>query len=90
MTKYDELQTELAVAKSAAMFQILALVGALAERHAIDPVKAADWAEFFANEMEHSARDSAVNQDPLQKVAAQLHDYATQLLHIVKSPENPE
>jgi len=38
------------VANTTAMFQNLALIGALAERHLVDPAKVADWAEFFARE----------------------------------------
>jgi hypothetical protein len=53
--EHDELADELAVAFATAMFQNLALIGALAERHLIDPAKVADWAEFIALEMENSA-----------------------------------
>jgi hypothetical protein len=50
----DELIKEVAAANSAATFQILALIGALAERHIVDPAKVAEWAEFFAEGMENS------------------------------------
>ena len=90
MTKYDELVKEVAVANTTALFQNLALIGALTERQLVDPAKIADWAEFFANGMENSAGDGPANLEHLQKVAARLRDYARQLANIVKPPENPE
>jgi hypothetical protein len=90
MTNRDELVKEVAVANTTAMFQNLALIGALAERHLVDPAKVADWAEFFAREMENSAGSGPANLEYLRKVAARLRDYARQLVNIVKPPENPE
>jgi hypothetical protein len=88
MAKDEELIKELAVANTAAMFQNLALIGALAERRLVDPAKVADWAEFFAKEMENSAKNGPANLEHLQKVAARLRDYARQLEKIVRLPEN--
>ena len=59
MTEFDELLKEVAVAETTAMFQNLALVGALAERGLVDPAKVAAWAEFFAEGMENSGNGSA-------------------------------
>jgi hypothetical protein len=89
MAEHDELVKEVAVANTTALFQNLAIVGALAERHQVDPAKVAEWAEFFANGMENSARDAPANLEHL-RVAARLRDYARQLVNIVKPPENPE
>ena len=77
------------MANATAMFQNLALMGALAERHLVDPAKVADWAEFFAKGMENSVGNGPANPEDLRKVAARLHDYARQLVNIAK-PENPE
>ena len=90
MSEHDKLVEELAVANSAAMFQNLALMGALVERHLVDPAKVADWAAFFANGMENSVGNGPANRDHLQKVAARLRDYASQLVNIVKPLENRE
>jgi hypothetical protein len=90
MIKHDELVKEVAVAKATAMFQNLAIIGALAERHLVDPAKVADWAEFFAKGMENSAGFGSANLEHPRKVAARLRDYAKQLVNIVKTPENPE
>lgn len=90
MTEHDELVKELAVTNTTAMFQNLALIGALAERHLIDPAKVADWAEFFAKRMENSAGNGSANLEHLRKVAARLHDYARQLGNIVKPSKIPE
>jgi len=90
MTKQDELKKEVAVANTTAMFQNLALIGALAERHLVDPAKVADWAEFFAQGMENGAGDGTANPEHLQKVAARLRDYARQLVKSVKPPESLE
>ena len=76
MANHDELKKELAVGIATAMFQNLALIGALAERHLVDPVKVADWVEFFAKGMENSVGNGPANPEHLRKVAAQLHDYA--------------
>jgi hypothetical protein len=89
MTTLDEFTKEVAVANTTAKFQNLALIGALTERHLVDPAKIADWAEFFANGMENSAVDGA-NPEHLQEVAARLRNYARELINIVKLPENPE
>jgi hypothetical protein len=89
MTTHDELTKEVAVANTMAKFQNLALIGALTERHLVDPAKIADWAEFFANGMENSVLDGA-NLEHLQEVAARLRNYARELIDIVKLPENPE
>ena len=89
MANHDELKKELAVANATAMFQNLALIGALAERHLVDPAKVADWAEFFAKGMENSVGNGPANPEHLRKVAVRLRDYARQLVNIVK-PENPE
>jgi hypothetical protein len=40
----------------------LSIVGALAERHLVDPAKIAEWAEFFATGMENSALNSSNSQ----------------------------
>jgi hypothetical protein len=88
VARHDELVKELAVATTTATFQNLALIGALAERHLVDPAKVADWAEFFAREMEDSAGDGPANLEHLRKVAGRLRDYARQLVNIVKPPEN--
>ncbi|MGH6813858.1 MAG: hypothetical protein ACREDM_16495 [Methylocella sp.] len=90
MAKYDELVKEVAVANTTALFQNLALIGALVERHLVDPAKVVDWAEFLANGMENSAKDGRANREHLQKVAVRLRDYARQLTNIVKPPVNPE
>jgi hypothetical protein len=84
MTTRDELTKELAVATATAKFQNLALVGALIERQLVDPARIADWAEFFANGMGNSVVDGT------QEVAAQLRNYARELIDIMKLPENPE
>jgi hypothetical protein len=89
MTEFDELLKEVAVAKTTAMFQNLALVGALAERRLVDPAKVADWAEFFAKGMENSGNDSAAPAH-LRTAAGLLRDYAKQLMSTVKPPDNPE
>jgi hypothetical protein len=52
MTKHDEFVKEITAVNTAATFQILALIGALAERHLVDSAKVAEWAEFFAEEIE--------------------------------------
>jgi hypothetical protein len=85
----DELIKEVAAANSAATFQILALIGALAERHIVDPAKVAEWAEFFAEGMENSGVSGPANLEHMRKVAGRLREYARQLVNIVKSPENP-
>jgi hypothetical protein len=90
MANHDKLAKELAVVNATAMFQNLALIGALAERHLVDPVKVADWAKFFADGMDNSAGNAPANPEHLQKVADRLRDYARQLVNIVKLPENPE
>jgi hypothetical protein len=90
MTKKDALVMEVAVANTTAMFQNLALIGALAERHLVDPAKVADWAEFFAKGMENSAEECTANPEHLRKVAARLRDYARQLVNSVKPPQSPE
>jgi hypothetical protein len=90
MTDHDKLKKELAVANATAMFQNLALMGALAERHLVDPAKVADWAKFFADRMENSTGDGSANTEHLRKVAARLRDYARQLVTIVKPPDAPE
>jgi hypothetical protein len=78
MSEFDKLLKEVAVAKTTATFQNLALVGALAERGLVDPAKVADWAEFFAKGMENSGNDSA-GPAHLRTVAGLLRDYAKQL-----------
>jgi hypothetical protein len=90
VTKHDELVKELAVTNTTATFQNLALIGALAERHLVDPAKVADWAEFFAREMEDSAGDGPANLEHLRKVAARLRDFARQLANVMKRPEDPK
>ena len=86
MTNHDELKKELAVANATAMFQNLALIGALAERHLVDPAKVADWAEFFAKGMENGVGNGPADPEHLRKVTAQLRDYAKQLMNIAKPP----
>jgi hypothetical protein len=44
---------------------ILALIGALAEHHIVDPAKVAESAEFFAEEMENSAGASPCTRTQL-------------------------
>ena len=88
MTKNDDLAKEVAVANTTAMFQNLALIGALAERHLIDPAKVADWAEFFAKGMENSAAEGPANPEHVRKVAARLRDYARQLVASMKPVES--
>jgi hypothetical protein len=90
MAKKEELLKELAAVNTAATFQTLALIGALAERHLIDPAKVAEWAEFFANEMENSAGDYPANLEHLRTVAARLRSFARKLVEVVKPPENPD
>jgi hypothetical protein len=90
MTEHDELVKGLAVANTAATFQTLALIGALAECHLVDPAMVADWAEFFAKGMENSTGNGSANCEHMQKVAARLRDYAGQLVNIVKPLENVE
>ena len=91
MTEIDELLKEVAVANTTAMFQNLALIGALAERRLVDPAKVAAWAVFFAEGMENSPGNGSANQDHLRKTAARLRDYAKQLAKIVKPPnDHPE
>jgi hypothetical protein len=79
VSEHDELLRELAVAAAAATFQNLSIIGALAERHLVDQAKVADWAEFFARELEKGARGSPANLEHVRKVAARLRDYARQL-----------
>jgi hypothetical protein len=55
-----------------AMFQNLALMGALAERHLVDPAKVADWAEFFADGMENSTGNVPANLKRLREVIARM------------------
>jgi hypothetical protein len=76
-----ELEQELTVVNATATYQNLALIGALVEHHLIKPAKVADWAEFFATEMENSA--DPANLEDLRKIAARLRDYARQLTDIV-------
>ena len=90
MAKNDDLAKEVAVANTTAMFQNLALIGALAERHLIDPAKVADWAEFFAKGMENSAAEGPANPEHVRKVAARLRDYARQLMASMKPVESRE
>jgi hypothetical protein len=90
VTERDKLLKELAVANTTATFQNLALIGALVERHLVDPAKVAGWAEFFAREMEGSAADDPANLQHLRKVAARLRDYARQLANVIKRPETPK
>ncbi len=75
MAEPDDPVIEVAVVNTTALFQNLAIVGALAERHLIDPATVAEWAEFFAIGMEKSARVAPANLEHL-KVAARLRDYA--------------
>lgn len=82
MSGNEELANEIAVTNTTATFQNLALIGALAERRLVDPAKVAEWAEFFAREMEHSAENSAANPEHLQSIAARLREYARQLVNI--------
>jgi hypothetical protein len=89
MSEFDKLLKEVAVAKTTAMFQNLALVRALAERGLVDPAKVADWAEFFAKGMENSGNDSA-GPTHLRTAAGLLRDYAKQLMNIGKPPHNPK
>ena len=70
MIKHDELKKE-AVANATAMFQNLALIGALAERHLVDPANVADWAEFFAKGMENGVGNGPADPEHLRKVTAQ-------------------
>ena len=65
------------------MFQKLPLIGALAERHLVDPAKVADWAEFFG--MENSTGNVPANLGHLREVAGRLRNYARQLVNIVKT-----
>jgi len=44
-----EVATMVGIASGVAMYQTLAVIGALAERRLIDPLKVADWAKVFAN-----------------------------------------
>jgi hypothetical protein len=67
MTDHDELAKELAVVNATARFQHLAIVGALAERHLVDPAMVANWAEFFAKGMENSAGNGPANREHLEK-----------------------
>jgi hypothetical protein len=90
MTEHEELAKVVAAANTAAMFQDLALIGALAERHLIDPAKVADWAEFFAKRMEKSAANGSASPEHLRKVATRLRDYAGQLMNITIPPEDAE
>jgi hypothetical protein len=87
MIKHDELKKE-AVANATAMFQNLALIGALAERHLVDPANVADWAEFFAKGMENGVGNGPADPEHLRKVTAQLRDYAKQLTNIAKPPRH--
>jgi len=89
MAGFDELLKEVAVAKTTAMFQNLALVGALAERQLVDPARVANWAEFFAKGLENSGNDSAAPAH-LRTAAGLLRDYAKQLMNTVKPPDNPK
>jgi hypothetical protein len=79
MREDDELLSELAVAAATATFQNLSIIGALAERHLVDQAKVADWAEFFARELENGAKGAPANLEHVGKVAARLRDYARQL-----------
>ncbi|WGJ14187.1 hypothetical protein QEV83_16280 [Methylocapsa sp. D3K7] len=88
MTDHDKLKKELAVANATAMFQNLAIVGALAECHLVDPTNIAGWAEFFATGMENSALGGSAHLQRPRKVAARLRNYARQLVSIVKTQEN--
>jgi hypothetical protein len=90
MTDHDELAKELAVVNATARFQHLAIVGALAERHLVDPAMVANWAEFFAKGMENSAGNGPANREHLEKVATRLRDYARQLVNLVKPSENSD
>ena len=89
MTTHDELVKEVAAGSTTAMFQNLALIGALAERHLVDPAKVADWAEFFADGMENSTGNVPANLGHLREVAGRLRNYAKHLVNIVKLPEDP-
>ena len=84
MREDDELLRELAVAAATATFQNLSIIGALAERHLVDQAKVADWAEFFASELEKSATRGPANLEHVRRVAARLRDYARQLHRTVQ------
>lgn len=45
---YGALATAMTVTNGAGLYQALAIVGALAEARAIDPMAVAKWADFFA------------------------------------------
>jgi hypothetical protein len=79
MREDDELLRELAVAAATATYQNLSIIGALAERHLVDQAKVADWAEFFARELENRTKGAPANLEHVRKVAARLRDYARQL-----------
>jgi hypothetical protein len=79
MREDDELLRELAVAAATATYQNLSIIGALAERHLVDQAKVADWAEFFARELENRMKGAPANLEHVRKVAARLRDYARQL-----------
>jgi hypothetical protein len=87
ITEHDAIAEELAVATTAATFQNLALIGALAEHRLVDPAKVANWAEFFALEMGNSAAADRANLEHLRKVAARLRDYAEQLVKIAEAQD---
>ena len=70
MREDDELLRELAVAAATATFQNLSIIGALAEHHLVDQGKVADWAEFFASELEKSATRGPANLEHVRRVAA--------------------
>ena len=77
MSEHDELLKELDVAVAAATFQNLSIIGALAECHLVDQANIADWAEFFASELQKGGNGRRpAKLEHGRKVAARLRDYA--------------
>jgi hypothetical protein len=65
------------------MLQSRAIVGALAERGAVDVSKVADWAEFFATTYNHGER---VESETRAMVEANVKSFATLLRAMNEKP----
>ena len=76
-----EILELLAVAQAGAMFEALAIVGALAERQLVDPLKVAAWADVFGQN-QGGNQTSAIREG----IAQQLVGFASVVRSMATKP----
>lgn len=74
---------QVAIAQGAAIYQGCAIVGALAERGLVDPLKVAAWADFFA---ENQGRGNDLPPSVREGVAAGVAEFAKVLRAVARKP----